>query len=149
MKCLSACLLTVLLLAACSEPGPALLVEGLQVTAPLPGRAVSTAYMSISNSSTAPIVIEKFTSPEFARVEIHRTSLVDGVASMSRLESLAIPANDQVTLASGGLHLMLLEPEKGLIPGQTVTLELHFNGGGLLIINAPLASRQPTTGGEV
>ena len=148
MKPVRCSLLLLLLLAACSESGPPLLVSDLHVTAPLPGRAVSTAYMSISNASTAPIVIEKITSPEFSRIEIHETTIEDGVATMSQLFMLTVPARERVTLASGALHLMLLEPTKGLIPGQDVTLELHYEGGGLLIVNAPLSSRQPGASDE-
>jgi periplasmic copper chaperone A len=131
-----------LALQACSSgDDPALRVSHVRVFAPLPGRAASVAYLDIENVSGRPVTLETVSSPAFARAELHETTIVDGVASMHALASLVLEPRSQTRLAPGGKHIMLIDPVKGLLPGATILIELHYDRSGLLPVEAEVQTR--------
>lgn len=130
----------------CGDAGPPLRVSDVQIIAPLPGRENSAAYLKLTNTSRQPLTIHGFSSPQFGAVEMHRTSIQDGIARMSALDTLVVPAGTAESFESGGKHLMLLDPRQGLIPGQSVTLEIRYDDGGILLLEAPLLSRRRSNG---
>ena len=111
-------------LSACDAPKPPLVVSDLEVTRPLPGRHMSAAFFVVTNNTDESIRITAITSPQFASVEIHETSVTDGISRMRELEELAVPPRGRVTLERGGKHLMLMRPEE---LGDSVTLQF-FDG---------------------
>ena len=62
-------------------------------------------------------------------MELHETRKLDGVSRMRHVERLAVPARDGVSLAPGGLHLMLMRPEAEVELGQRVPVELELADG--------------------
>ena len=128
------------------EYTPPLTVTNLTVVAPLPGNSTSVAYATLHNNSERSIAMNSISSPEFARVELHETSINNGVARMNRIDSLLIAAHEDVTLAQGGKHLMLLDPLQDRAADDHITLEIHYSAGHqdaeeLLILQAPVTSR--------
>ncbi len=136
-------LLILITVAGCGESGPPLVVSNIVVTAPLPGRANTVAYMTIRNQSGETILLHEFSSPQFASIEMHETSIRDGVARMQRIGPITVDTDASVDFAPGARHLMLLDPLRGLIPGAVVAIEIHYDNGGLLIVEAPLTTRHP------
>ena len=127
---------------ACSgDPGPPLTVSDVDVYAPLPGARMSAAYLTLTNGTREPIVVTRIDSPQFASVSVHETRIVDGVASMHEVPALTIPAQSSVVLQEGGAHLMLGKATAPPEPGQPVTLRLHYDSDGLVIISATLEPR--------
>ena len=121
--------------------GPPLEITDATVFAPLPGTRVSVAYMSIRNNTQADIVIGSIRSPQFASVRMHETRIVDGIAKMTKVETVRIPARSTVELAEGGLHIMLMKPHESVALNQSVSLEIEYDIGGLLIISTRMKSR--------
>jgi copper(I)-binding protein len=121
--------------------GPVLTSSDLVIYAPLPGRTTSVAYMTLQNHSQNAVVLRGAHSALFARVEMHETVIADGVAHMRALESLRIDARSSVEFAVGGRHIMLIEPNGALGAGDPVSLELRYDDGGLLLLQAPLSTR--------
>ena len=101
-----------------------LMVEDAWVLLP-PPQSVAAAFMKIHNHTDEAVVLVGATSPEADRVEIHRSLVSDGVASMEELQTVSIPAGGTLVLAPKGIHLMLFKP-KGLEEGGEVTFELNF-----------------------
>jgi len=125
MKPAFACslLLLLMLLTSCGgDVGPPLSATDISVVAPLPGRSMSAAYMTLHNDSDKAILLTEVSSPLFASVEMHESTLTDGIARMHKLESLTIEARSSMRFAVGGRHLMLIDPLKGLIPGDIISL---------------------------
>lgn len=120
-----------LLLAACGAPQPPLVAGEVEITRPLPGREMSAGFMVLTNNTDRAIRITSATSPQFAAVEIHETSIEDGIARMRALDELIVPANGSVTLRRGGKHLMLM---RGGDIGDTVTVEFFSDGVPVLSI---------------
>ncbi len=116
-------------------------IEALDVVAPLPGSRVAAAYMTLSNTTTEPIVIERFTSPEFESVELHETRIEDGVARMHALTRLEIPPESSIVLESGGMHLMLVSPLDTGGTDRTIALHFHYDDAGVVIASADMRPR--------
>ncbi len=128
-------LVIALLISACgNEAQPPLIASDIEITAPLPGQAMSAGYLSLTNNSTAAIRITKVTSPEFAAVEIHQSLLENGVAKMRHIPVLTIPAGTTVKLERGGVHLMLLNRTGS----QRASLSFYDGATLLLDVSVPM-----------
>jgi copper(I)-binding protein len=115
----------------------------LEITAPWireapPSSRVLAAYMSISNPGDAAVTINGISSPDFESAELHRTVINESVASMQHIKQLDVPANGDITLEPGGLHLMLFNPKRMLTAGDTVTLTIHVTNGTCMTVSAPV-----------
>ncbi len=129
--------LIALLLAACSQPQPPLVASDVEVTRPMPGMKMSAAFFVLTNNTDEPIRITSVTSPQFAAVEIHETTIEDGIARMRELDALVVPPSGSVTLERGGKHLMLMRPGE---LGDRVSLQLMSDDAPLLTIDYLFAS---------
>lgn len=119
---------------------PLALAQGLQardawVRANPPG-APTAAYLTIANASARPARLVRVETDAFKRVEIHTTVHEKGVMSMRPVEALEVPAGGEVALAPGGLHIMLYGATRPYQAGDTIALELHFEGGERLRASA-------------
>ena len=133
------CLMVNLLLVACSsEPKAPLVASDIVVTASMPGGSMSAGYISLRNNTDIEIRISKITSPAFEKIEIHESTLEDGIAKMRRIEALSIPPNSSVTLENGGKHLMLMRPTTS---ADTVSLSFYSDDTIILSVNAPITPR--------
>jgi copper(I)-binding protein len=102
----------------------------------MPGKTMRAAYLALTNNTDEAIRITRVTSDVFAAVELHETTVRDGVARMRALPQLDIPAGETILLERGGKHLMLMRPEG---TAQNMTLQF-FDGDSLLLeVSAPLA----------
>jgi hypothetical protein len=99
---------------------------------------VMAGYLTINNAGDTPVTVTTISSPDFEAAEIHRTVVEAGVARMLPVKQLDIPANSQLKLEPGGLHLMLFEPQRPLPEGATVTLIIHHGNGSKVTATAPV-----------
>lgn len=129
-------------IAACQPSGPPLTATDILAVAPLPGREFSAAYLALHNNSKETITINRVSSPDFEKVEIHETTNIDDVIRMRRLDSMIIDAGLSAKFESGGKHLMLIGPRSGLGTGDSITIHFDYNAEGILIISAELKKRQ-------
>jgi copper(I)-binding protein len=115
-----------------------LTVENARIREAPPTAAVLAGYMTLINTSGKSIRVTGVSSPDFAAAELHRTVVEDGVARMTPVEQLEVPAHERRVLEPGGLHLMLINPHQPLSDGDSVTLDLEDSAGGCLRISAPV-----------
>ena len=102
---------------------------------------MSVGYMTLDNNSDQPIVIGNVTSPQFTSVEMHETVIEDDVARMASLTSLVIEPRSSVQFEAGGKHLMMSGPLNQTEAGLPVTIEIHYESNGLLIVSTTVSSR--------
>lgn len=127
---------------ACSAPeGPPLTVSNVVVLEALPGTEMSVGYLTLENNSNQSIAIDRMTSPQFTRVEMHQTLIEDDVARMAPLTSLVIEPRSSVQFETGGKHLMMSGPQNQVQAGLPVTIEIHFDSNGLLIVATTVSTR--------
>jgi len=132
------------LLGGCAEdPGPLVSITDVKILAPIPGSGAGAAYFNIENRSDAAITITRIDSPQFEDVQMHETTIEDGISRMRRIQSLRVGPSSSVEFAPGGKHVMLMRPATNVAPGSLVELEIHYDDG-LLIVNATMQNRLPT-----
>jgi copper(I)-binding protein len=100
---------------------------------------VTGAFLVIENAGDTPDqLIGATVSAEIARaVEIHETTVGENdVMQMRPVQAIDVPAHGSVELKPGGYHIMLLDVQRDLNAGDTVTLTLTFASGATLDVNA-------------
>ena len=120
-----------LLLTACGAPQPPLVASDVEITQPMPGRHMSAGFLVLTNNTDADVRITHATSPQFGAVEIHETTIEDGIARMRELDELVVPAGGSVTLERGGKHLMLMQAGD---LGESVSLQFFSDDAPVLDI---------------
>ena len=115
-----------------------IVVHDVWVRAAPPGATVLAAYLNIDNRSASAQALSGASSPQFDSVEIHRTEIKNGVASMSAQPRVAIPAHGSLSFEPNGYHLMLIGPHKALHAGDHVELHVQFDGQPDQLIHAPV-----------
>lgn len=121
---------------ACEKENRApLLASSIEVTKPLSGMQMTAGYLTLTNNSSVTIDITKVLSDQYNAVEIHESTLDNGIARMRRVPVLRIAAGSSVTLERGGKHLMMIGPT-----GKDESVSLKFFSGDtlLLSIDTPL-----------
>ena len=90
-------------LAACSSrvDAPPVVTDAWIRAAP-PAASMQAGYLVISNPSARPLRLLSVSSPDFERVELHRTEIRDGVARMLAENEVEVPARGSVVFAPGG-----------------------------------------------
>jgi len=121
-----------------AKPASPLVASDVVVTRPVPGMSMSAGYLALTNNTDAAIRITHVESPEFGSVELHESTIEDGVARMRPMPALEVPARSTVTLQRGGKHLMLMKPR-----GDSGAVSLRFFDGNelLLTVSAAYAAR--------
>jgi copper(I)-binding protein len=79
----------------------------------------SAAYMSINNPTDKQITILGASAATVANnVELHK-SFVDekGISRMTSIDKIVVPANSTISLAPGGIHVMLFDLKRKLAAG--------------------------------
>jgi copper(I)-binding protein len=124
-------IIAALLLAASGAPQPPLVASDVEITKPVPGRHMSAGYLVLTNNTDEDILITGVTSPQFGAVEIHETTIDDGIARMRELDELVVPSRGSVKLERGGKHLMLMQAKD---IGDSVSLQLLNDNAPVLHI---------------
>jgi copper(I)-binding protein len=101
-----------------------------------PGAPVLAAYFTLENPGSKADKLVAVHCPDFDKIEIHATEIRNGVARMIALDALPIPPHAVVNLAPGSYHLMLHSPRRELSAGMNVKLELRFDSGARLPVDA-------------
>ena len=123
------------LVAACGSDAPPLVASDVVVKPPMPGMQMTAGYLTLRNHSAEEIVIDRVTSPQFGKVEMHETIIEDGVARMSALGQVVLPAGSAVEFEPGGKHLMLMRPGDNL---DSVALEFHSGDSIVLTVSVSI-----------
>lgn len=101
-------------------------------------RPPTAAYMTITNFADEPDALVAAEASGVGVVEIHTTEMDGEVMRMVQLDALDLPPGETVTLAPRGLHLMLIDLESDLVPGDALTLHLEFASGARMTLGVPV-----------
>ena len=128
-------LLAVLLINACSSSSGVLTVRDAWARPAVVGENAA-AYFTIENGTGSNDSLLSISSDIAAAAELHMSMTHDnGVMSMEMQDAVQIPARDQVEFKPGGLHVMLVDINRDLSIGDTISLTLHFQTAGDVIID--------------
>lgn len=103
-------------------------VDGWVRPPPMP-MPMMAGFARIENPCDRAMEVTGARSDAFGSVELHETTVVDGVSRMREVAVLPVPAGGEAVLRPGGLHLMLMQPAAPLSPGEVVILEFTLADG--------------------
>ena len=118
------------------------MVENAWIREAPPNMKMLAGYLVLHNHAEQAQTLVGASSEAFAKVEIHRSETIDGVARMSAVAKVDIAAGGQLAFAPGGYHLMLIDPVKPLKAGDEVALSLKFAGGESMDLKAEVKKAQ-------
>ena len=98
------------------------------------GVDVGGAYFTIVNRGHQPDVLLSLGSTAASMVELHRSTLENGIARMRPAGAVEIAPGQTVTAGPGGLHVMLTGLKKPLVAGTRVPLVLTFRHAGAITV---------------
>jgi copper(I)-binding protein len=139
MRYLYLCVVAVALVSCGVDMEAPLVASDVVVTKPIPGMNMSAAYMSLTNNTDETVSITRVASAEFGSVELHESTVEDGIARMRSIPVLEIPGGATVTLQRGGKHLMLMQSRSD---SESVSLQF-FDGDMLLLTVAATYVSEP------
>jgi copper(I)-binding protein len=134
----AAALLALAPVAALAAP-PQLRIEKPWIRYLLPG-IPAAGYMVLRNTGDTIAVLTGAASPACGMLMLHQSQDASGMASMTEVPAVTIPARGSVTLAPGGYHLMCMQPS--MKPGEKIAITLQFQDGSKLITVVPVYGAQ-------
>lgn len=103
-------------------------VDGWLRAPPMP-MPMMAGFGRIENACTGEVVVTAARSDVFGSVELHETTVVDGVSRMREVAGLPVAAGGEAVLQPGGLHLMLMQPVSPLAEGDIARVEFTLADG--------------------
>ena len=94
------------------------------------GQSVGGGYLAIRNTGSVPDRLLGGTAVGAATVELHEMRMDGDVMRMREIKALELPAGKVITLAPGGLHLMLTGLKAPLKIGDKLPVKLRFEKAG-------------------
>jgi copper(I)-binding protein len=132
-------------LPAAAEQDKGLVFENVWVRAMPPFQTVSAGYFTLTNSGDTAVAIVAASSNVAKKVELHATRMIDGMMRMEPIKALAVAPGEQVQLAPGGMHLMMLDVAFRLVPDDDVQLCLRLASGEEVCTDADVRKDGETT----
>lgn len=114
-----------------------------------PTTSVMAAYLTLHNHSTQGYTLSSLSSPDFSRVEMHRTEQHEGMSKMIPVSRVMLSTKGSVSFQPGGMHLMLMNPKKRLKAGDNISLTLFFTDESSLNISVPVKKATGSTGHQM
>lgn len=96
------------------------------------------AYLTVRNGGTEADALLRVETSAAEKAEIHEMKMEGTIMRMRSVERLALPAGETVTLAPGGLHIMLIGLKGPLKEGETLPLRLVFEKAGTIEVSAAI-----------
>lgn len=130
------CILTTLFIMTTSVHAHSVTVGDIEIIhpnipQPAEGAMAAAGYMAIANDSDHPDRLIGVETPVASSAMLHESRVsADGVAAMSHIEGIDIPAGDTAVLEPGGFHIMLMGLNQTLTEGQMVPGVLIFEQAG-------------------
>jgi copper(I)-binding protein len=107
---------------------------------------MTAAYMTLRNSGDEVLKITGASAPG-ADASVHETRREGDRMRMVPVETLTLAPGQELVLAPGGLHIMLMSMVKVPVEGQTQQLCLELDGGRQCV-DAPVYREAPQSGDD-
>lgn len=95
----------------------------------LPGGLPAAAYVTLRNDGARTATLVGVSSSDYGSAMFHESDNQNGVEKMRTLDRIAIAPHAEVRFAPQGLHIMLMQPNRLIAPGEQVLLRLQFADG--------------------
>ena len=122
-----------------------IVIKNAWVRAAPTGSKTMAAYMLIDNQGLITMSSSKIIANGFEKAEVHKSFIDNNIAQMRKLENISINGKESLTLEPGGLHLMLINPEKVPKKNSKVEILMFFeneNNAEVVRIEAEVRSQE-------
>jgi copper(I)-binding protein len=114
-------------------------------TRPASAGGTGVGYMKITNNGTGDDVLLGGSSDAAGSVEVHETTIDDkGVASMHKLDAVAIKAGQSIELKPAGMHVMFIGLKQPLTEGGVLKGSLKFKNAGNVGVDYAVKAAGPS-----
>lgn len=119
--------------------GPITLEDAFSRASASPLVQTGAAYLKITNTGEADDLLIAAEGEAADRIELHTHLMEDGAMKMVEIEGgVPIPAGETVVFEPGAKHIMLIGLTDPLVEGETLTLDLIFEGAGRMALEVPI-----------
>lgn len=118
-------------------------IEAAWVREAPPGVPSLAGYLTLQNVCDAPVQVVDVESLDFGRPMIHRTEHAAGVSRMRPVGELVVKSGSELRFEPGGLHLMLMQPNRRFVAGDVVRFRVVLADGRRLYVEAPVRRAGP------
>lgn len=108
----------------------------------LPANLPAGGYFTLHNGTNKTLTLDKAETQACGMLMLHKSEEMSGMASMSDVAQIDVPAGGTLAFAPGGYHLMCMGPTPMLKVGASVSVTLEFADGSK--VSAPFAVRSAT-----
>lgn len=136
-------LLLFLVLPAWGSAQPSIQIENAYIRELPPNVETAAVYMTIHNVGQHPMTLNEVRTDAASSAMLHQTSMQNGMMVMEHLMTLELEGRTSVSLAPGGLHIMLLGLRQTLSAGDSINLTLYFANGLVLNSRVPIVRDAP------
>jgi len=139
---LASATLAVLILTGCGDDGT-MVIEQVWARPTAPTATNAAFYGTITNQTTSHDRLIAMSSPVCESIELHRSSMTDGVMSMRPAEAWEneVLGDHPLVLQPGGLHLMCVGLSEPLVAGESTEVELTFTNFGSVVVDIAIEDR--------
>lgn len=102
------------------------------------GSQSGAVFMKIENTGKEDDKVIKASSKIAGVVELHTHEEKDGKHEMKKIDHIEVKAGSHVELASGGLHLMLMELKPEAAAAKEVEITVDFEKAGAVELKVPV-----------
>jgi copper(I)-binding protein len=145
---IGAILVTAVLQVALASAGEPVTAENAWIPWAPPAIKVHAGYMTVVNRSDVDQVIVGAHSPAYERVELHQSTVKDGLSQMRAVDEVVVPAHGRVAFEPAGLHLMLIGAKRASVVDGPVPIVLRLRGVEQVAVTAVIRRRDggPSSG---
>jgi copper(I)-binding protein len=111
----------------------------------LPGNLPAAGYLTLINNGDTPVRLIGASCEEYRSVSLHRSRLQGATSQMSPVEAITVKPHSSLDFAAAGYHLMLMQPDRSLKPGDRVVITLRFASVAPIAVQFELLA--PSAGG--
>ena len=87
----------------------------------------SALYFKIENNSETPDTLYKVSSSIAKHIQMHETYKKNDMMGMREIKNLEVKSNSSIEFKPGSYHIMLMDLNKDLKPGDEINFTLYFN----------------------
>ena len=116
--------LVMLILATTPVMACDLKVSGAWIREAPPGLMTLAGYALLINDGDKPLRVVKVQSSVFTEIQMHESSVTNGMAMMRAIETLELAPHQHVLFEPNGKHFMLMGATHSLKKGDVVTVQL-------------------------
>jgi periplasmic copper chaperone A len=127
--------------ASASDGGGTITIEDgwVRATAGTDDPTMSAAFMVINNGTDKDVALTAAASPVAGMVQLHEMVMADGDMVMQEVaDGITVAAGRGKVLEPGGFHVMLMDVQQELAPGDEAEVTLTFSDGSTQTLTLPV-----------